>query len=318
MDRNLALEFIRVTEAAAISSAKWFGKGDKNGADGAAVKSMRERFNHVECDGTIVIGEGEKDEAPMLFVGEKVGTSKGIKVDIAVDPLECTSNVAKGKPDSISVLAAGPKGTLRCFPGTYVNHIVVGPKAKGAIDINASVKENLKNIAAALDKDISEVTVVALDRERHAQLIKDIRNAGARLRLIDNGTIVGGIASAIPDTGLDVLMGTGGAPEAVITAAALKCIGGEMQAVLKPHDEKTKEDAAKMGYGDLGKIFSTDDLASGDELMFVATGVGDGPFLRGVNFGSHQIKTYSVVMRAKTRTLRFIETHHHIETAYGL
>ena len=266
MDRNLALEFIRVTEAAAISSAKWYGKGDKNSADGAAVKSMRERFNHVECDGTIVIGEGEKDEAPMLFVGEKVGTGNGLKVDIAVDPLECTSNVAKGKPDSISVLAAGPKGTLRCFPGTYVDQIVVGPKAKGAIDITLSVKENLKNIAAALDKEISEITVVALDRDRHAKLIKEIRDSGARLRLIDNGTIVGGIAAAIHDTGLDVLMGTGGAPEAVITAAALKCTGGEIQAMLKPHDEKTTKDAAKMGYDDLERVYSTDDLAKGDEI----------------------------------------------------
>jgi fructose-1,6-bisphosphatase II len=318
MDRNLALEFIRVTEAAAISCAKWYGKGDKNSADGAAVKAMRERFNHVDCKGKIVIGEGEKDEAPMLYEGEEVGNGNGLEVDIAVDPLECTSNLAKGKLNSISVLAAGPKGSLKTFPGTYMEHIIVGPKAAGKIDINKSVKENLMNIANALDKKVEELTVVVLERDRHTQLIKNIREAGARLRLIEHGTIVGGIAPAIPNTGLDVLMGTGGAPEAVIIAAALKCVGGEIQAKLSPHNEKTREDAIKMGYTDLQKVYFTDDLAKGNELMFIATGISDGPFLKGVNFASHNIITYSVVMRAKTKTIRFVETHHHVETVYGL
>jgi len=318
MDRNLALEFIRVTEAAAISCSKWCGKGDKIGADGAAVKTMRERFNYVDCDGTIVIGEGEKDKAPMLFEGEKVGSGKGLEVDIAVDPLECTSNLAKGKLNSISVLAAGPKGSLKTFPGTYMNHIIVGPKAVGVIDINKSVNENLMNIAKALNKDIKELTVVVLERERHAQLINEIRESGARLRLIDHGTIVAGIAPAIPNTGLDVLMGTGGAPETVIIAAALKCVGGEIQAKLTPHNEKTKQYAIKMGYTDLEKVYSTNDLAKGNELMFVATGICDSPFLKGVQFAPHNVITHSVVMRAKTKTIRFVETHHHVETVYGL
>src|SRR3989338_4757128 len=269
MDRNLALEFVRVTEAAAISCSHWMGKGDKNAADKAAVDAMRERFNYVDFDGLVVIGEGEKDEAPMLYIGEKIGTGKGPKIDIAIDPLECTANLANGKPNAISVLAAGERGSLLKAPGTYMDQISVGKKAAGSIDINASLKENLKNIASALDKDIKDV-------------IKQIRATGARIRLIEHGTVSAGIAPCVEDSGIDVMLGIGGAPEAVITAAALKCLGGDMQAVLKPHEEKYKQQAFQMGIKDLDRVFHLSDLANGHNIMFAATGVSDSPLLKGV------------------------------------
>lgn len=311
MDRNLALEFVRVTEAAAISCAHWLGKGDKNAADKAAVDAMRERFNYVDFDGIVVIGEGEKDEAPMLYIGEKIGTGKGPKIDIAIDPLECTSNLANGKPNAISVLAAGERGSLLKAPGTYMDQISVGKKAVGSIDINASVKENIKNIASALDKDIKDVTVMILDRPRHAEVIKQIRQVGARIKLIEHGTISAGIAPCVEDSGIDVMLGIGGAPEAVITAAALKCLGGDMQAVLKPHEEKYKLQALQMGIKDLDKVFYLNDLAKGNNVMFAATGVSDGPLLRGVRFTSSGAVTHSVVMRAASGTVRWIEARHH-------
>ena len=310
MDRNLALEFVRVTEAAAIACARWMGKGDKNKADEAAVNEMRSRFNAVDFNGEVVIGEGEKDEAPLLYIGEKIGTKKGNKVDIAVDPLECTSNLANGKPNAISVLAAAPKGCLLKAPGTYMDQISVGAKAKGVIDINVSVKTNLKNIAKALDKNIEDVTVIILDRPRHEQIIKEIRETGARIRLIEHGTISAGVAAALPDTGIDVMIGVGGAPEAVITAAAIKCLGGDMQGVLKPHNEKTMQQAKEMGIKP-NKVFKLDELVKGNQSMFVATGVSDGPLLKGVVFEDHTILTHSIVMRAKTGTIRFIEAKHH-------
>ncbi len=311
MDRNLALEFVRVTEAAAISCAHWLGKGDKNAADKAAVDAMRSRFNNVDFDGIVVIGEGEKDEAPMLYIGEKVGTGKGPKIDIAIDPLECTSNLANGKPNAISVLAAGERGSLLKAPGTYMDQISVGKKAIGSIDINASVKENIKNIASALNKDIKDVTVMILDRPRHAEVIKQIRAVGARIRLIEHGTISAGIAPCIEESGIDVMLGIGGAPEAVITAAALKCLGGDMQAVLKPHEEKYKQQALHMGIKDLDKVFHLNDLANGHNIMFAATGVSDGPLLNGIRFTSSGAVTHSVVMRAASGTVRWIEAKHH-------
>ena len=310
MDRNLALEFVRITEAAAISCARWMGKADKIKADKAAVDSMRKRFNYVDFKGKVVIGEGEKDEAPMLYIGEKLGTGNGPEMDIAIDPLECTDNLAKGRPNAISVLAAGPKGSLLNAPGSYMDQLAVGPAAKGVIDIKAPIKKNLQNIAKALNKDIDELTVIILERDRHKDIIKQIREAGARIRLIDHGTVSAGIAAAIPDSGIDVMMGIGGAPEGVITAAALKCIGGEIQGILKPDKEEFKQQAIERGL-DLNKVYKTDDLAKGNYLVFAATGVSDGPLLKGVVFTKYGEITHSLVMRSKSGTIRYIETHHH-------
>ena len=310
MERNLALELVRVTEAAAISCAPWMGKGDKNKADKAAVDAMRQRFNFVDFKGRVVIGEGEKDEAPMLYVGEELGTGNGPEMDIAIDPLECTSNLANGKPNAISVLAAGPKGSLLNAPGSYMDQLSVGPEAKGCIDITDSVKNNLKNIAKALGKDIEDVTVAILERPRHEEMIKQIRKAGSRVRLIEHGTISAGIAPAMPNSGIDVMMGIGGAPEGVITAAALKCVGGEIQGVLKPHKEEFKRQAEERGL-DLQKIYTTDDLAKGNNIVFAATGISDGPLLKGVVFTKYGWLTRSLVMRSKSGTIRYIETHHH-------
>ena len=310
LDKNLALEFVRITEAAAISCSSWLGKGDKNKADKAAVDAMRKRFNYVDFAGKVVIGEGEKDEAPMLYAGEKLGTGNGPEMDIAVDPLECTSNLANGKPNAISVLAAGPKGSLLNAPGSYMDQLAVGPEAKGAINIRLPVKENLKNIAKALNKDIEDVTVSILDRPRHDEVISQIRKAGSRIRLIDHGTISAGIAPAILDSGIDVMIGIGGAPEGVITAVALKCLGGDIQGILKPHKEEFKKQALERGL-DLNKVYKIDDLAKGTNLIFAATGVSDGPLLRGVVFTKYGFLTHSIVMRSKSGTIRKIETHHH-------
>jgi fructose-1,6-bisphosphatase II len=310
MDRNLALEFVRVTEAAAISCAHFMGRGDKIKADQAAVDAMRSRFNQVEFDGEVVIGEGEKDEAPLLFIGEKIGTGRGPKIDIAVDPLECTSNLANGKENSITVIAAGPRGTLLKAPGTYMDQISVGKKAVGCININNSVTQNLKNIAKALNKKVQDVTVAILDRPRHEKTIKEIRKLGSRIRLIEHGTVSAGIAPCIPGSGIDIMLGIGGAPEAVITAAALKCLGGDMEGILKPHNEHFEKQAKEMGLKP-GRTFKIEDLARGNEVMFAATGVTHGPLLKGVNFTTHGPNTHSVVMRANTGTIRWIEAHHH-------
>jgi len=312
MDRNLALEFVRVTEAAAIASARWFGKGDKISADGAAVDAMRSRFNEVDFLGEVMIGEGEKDEAPLLFIGEKVGKGKGPEVDLAVDPLECTTNCAEGKPNSMSVLAAGPKGSLLKAPGTYMDHIVCGPLSKGLIDINKPLKDNLLVVAEAIGKPIDELTVAILDRDRHKEHILVMRELGCRIWLHKHGTIAAGIATCLDDQPIDLMVGIGGAPEAVILAAALKCLGGDIQGVLKPHDTKTRQQAIELGITE-GQVFLIDDLAKGDKVMFVATGVTDGPLLEGVNFLGDRIITTSLVMRAKTKTIRFIEANHKVE-----
>ncbi|MBI4053080.1 MAG: class II fructose-bisphosphatase [Candidatus Diapherotrites archaeon] len=313
MDRNLALEFVRVTEGAAISCARFVGLGDKNAADQAAVASMRKLFNDIPFSGTIVIGEGERDEAPMLFIGEKVGGGNGTKIDIAVDPLECTNSVAFGRPNAISVLAAGPDGCLLHAPDTYMDKIAVGPKAADAIDIHAQVAENLKQIADALNKEIKDLMVVVLDRPRHEKLVGEIRAAGARITLIPDGDISGAIAPSIEGSGIDVLMGVGAAPEGVIAAAALKCLGGNMQGILKPRNEEEIERAKKMGVKDLNKVFEIDDLAKGDNLMFAATGVTDGPMLKGINFTSFGAVSHSMVMRSRSGTVRFIESRHVFE-----
>lgn len=310
MERNLALEFVRVTEAAALECARWMGKGESDFADEAAVNAMRKMFNSVDIDGTVVIGEGERDEAPMLFIGERVGTKKPPKVDIALDPLECTNSVACGRPNALSVIAVAESGNFLHAPDTYMEKIAVGPKAKEAIDLRVGAEENLKRIAEVLDYHIEDITVVILDRPRHDNLVKRVRKAGARIQLISDGDVSAAIATALPDTGVDVLMGIGGAPEGVIAAAALRCVGGGMQARLVPRNKEEEQRAKKMGIKDLGKIFREDELAKGDNIMFAATGVTDGDMLKGVRFFGGGAHTHSIVMRSKSATIRFIETTH--------
>lgn len=311
MERNLALEFVRVTEAAAIDAARWVGKGDRKAADGAAVKAMRARFNAVDFAGKIVIGEGAKDKAPELYIGEKVGTGNGLEFDLAVDPLECTDSVANGRYNAISVISTGPKGSLFHAPDTYMDQIAVGPKAAGVIDLDKPVEDNLKAVAKALGKDIEELTAIVLDRERHEKLIERIRKVGARVRLITDGTIAAGIATCWPEAGVDIMLGLGGSSEAVITAVALKCLGGNIEARLQPRNHEDIEMIKSMGIKELDKKWQLEDLAKGDQLTFTATGIIEGPLLKGVNFTSTGATTHSVVMRARTKTIRFIETIHH-------
>src|SRR3989338_5821557 len=313
MDRNLALDFVRATESAALSSALWMGKGNEKAADHAAVEAMRKSFNIIDIDGTVVIGEGERDEAPMLYIGEKVGSGKGMKMDIAVDPLEGTTITARGDPNAMAVFAAAPSGGLLNAPDTYMDKIAVGPKCVGAIDLDASVEENINTVAKKLDKDVEEVTVMILDRERHKELIEKVRKCGCRIRLIRDGDIAGALAPAIRESGVDLLVGSGGAPEGVIAAVALKCFGGEIQGRLKFRNENEKERAKKMGMKDINQKLMMHDLVKSDEAMFAATGVTDGAILKGVRFTSHGAVTHSIVMRAKTKTIRFIEAHHHFE-----
>ncbi|MDP3741512.1 MAG: class II fructose-bisphosphatase [bacterium] len=311
MDRNLALEFVRVTEAAAIAAAKWVGRGDKNAADQAAVDEMRERFNQIDFAGTIVIGEGSIDEAPELFVGEKVGKGEHPEMDLAVDPLEATDSVAHGRPNAISVIAAGPKGSLLSVPEMYMEKLAAGPRAAKVIDLDAPVDFNIKKVANALGKKVEDVTVVVLDRDRHQELINKIREAGARVRLITDGDVAGAIAPSLPDSGIDLLMGTGKSTEAVLAAAAVKILGGQILARFKPKDKDEEEALKKIGIKDTKKVLTSEDLAKGDMLTFTATGVIDGPLLRGVGFTDHKIITHSVVMRASSGTVRYITTHHH-------
>lgn len=312
MDRNLALEFVRITEAAALASAKWMGRGDEKSADAAAVDAMRKAFDTVRIDGTVVIGEGERDEAPMLYIGEKVGyrSEDAPKIDIALDPLEGTTICATGGVGSISVIAVAEKGNFLHAPDTYMDKIACGPEAKGVIDLDKTPTENINNVAKALAKNVSEVTVVILDRPRHQDLIAEVRKTGARIHLIGDGDVSAAIAAAWPDTGIDLLMGIGGAPEGVISAAAMQCLGGDFQGRLKFRNDEEKQRALKMGIKDLDKKYKIDELASGS-VMFVATGVTDGPLLKGVKFLPGQKgKTYSVVMRSKTGTIRNVEAFH--------
>jgi len=313
MDRNLALDFVRATEAAAISSAFWVGKGNEKQADHAAVEAMRKAFSVIDMDGTIVIGEGERDEAPMLYIGEKVGSGRGMKLDIAVDPLEGTTITARGDPNAMSVFAAAPHGGLLNAPDTYMDKISVGQECIGAVDLDASVEENLHAVAKRLDKPIDEVTAIILDRDRHREIIEKIRKCGCRIRLIRDGDIAGALAPAIEDSGIDILFGIGGAPEGVIAAVALKCLGGEIQGRLKFRNEEEKARAKKMGITDLNKKLTMTDMVRSNEAMFAATGVTDGTILKGVQFLSHGAKTHSIVMRAKTKTVRFVEARHSFE-----
>lgn len=312
MDRNLALEFVRVTEAAALSSARWMGRGDEKAADAAAVDAMRKAFDSVRMNGTVVIGEGERDEAPMLYIGEKVGmrSDDAPFLDIALDPLEGTTICATGEPGSISVIAVAEHGKFLHAPDTYMDKIACGPEARGKIDINKSATENIKAVADALGKSISDLTVVILNRPRHTDLIAEVRKTGARINLIGDGDVSAAVAAAWPESGIDLLLGIGGAPEGVISAAAMQCLGGDFQGRLKFRNEEEKARAVRMGLPDPEKKFTIDELASGS-VLFIATGVTDGALLKGVRFmADGKAKTHSIVMRSATGTIRTIEAHH--------
>ena len=313
MNRNLALEFVRVTEMAAIASARLMGRGDEKAADQAAVDAMRQMLDSVECQATVVIGEGERDEAPMLYIGEKVGSGNGPELEIALDPLEGTTVCAHGGYNSISVMAIAEKGNLLHAPDTYMKKIATGREGKGIIDINESATENLKRLAEAKKCRIQDLTAVILDRERHADLIEEVRTAGARIQLIGDGDVAASIACCTPDSGNDILFGIGGAPEGVISAAALRCMGGEFQGILQPRNEEEVKRAKAMGVDDINKVFSIEELASG-HVMFVATGVTTGNFLDGVQFTPWGAKTHSIVMRSKSGTVRHISAEHHFDT----
>ncbi|MFP5492461.1 MAG: class II fructose-bisphosphatase [Bacteriovoracia bacterium] len=312
MNRNLALEFVRVTEMAAIASARLMGRGDEKAADQAAVDAMRAMLDSVDCAATVVIGEGERDEAPMLYIGEKVGTGNGPKLEIALDPLEGTTICAVGGYNSISVMAISEAGGMLHAPDTYMQKIAVGPDCKGVIDIRVSPKENLKRIADAKKCRIQDLTAVVLDRPRHKDLIEEIRAAGARIQLIGDGDVSSAIATATPDSGVDVLFGIGGAPEGVIAAAALQCMGGDFQGILKPRNPEEIVRAKKMGIEDINRVFKIDDLARG-HVMFCATGVTDGNFLDGVVFKPWGALTHSLVMRSESGTIRHIRAEHHFD-----
>jgi fructose-1,6-bisphosphatase II len=314
MDRNIGLEAVRLTEAAAIYSARLMGRGDEKAADQAAVDAMRKAFNELNIRGTIVIGEGERDEAPMLYIGEKVGRGapEDPEVDIALDPLEGTTITATGGPNALSVIAMADKGNLLNAPDTYMDKIAVGSTAKGAIDLDQSPSQNLRAIADRKGVYVDDLTVIILNRPRHEKLIAEVRSTGARIKLIGDGDVSAAIATCFPETGVDVLMGIGGAPEGVIAAAAIRCMGGDMQGRLKPRNEKEIERAKKMGIPDVNKIFALEEMAKG-HVLFAATGVTSGDFLRGVRFFKGGAETNSVVMRSKSRTIRYIQSRHQFD-----
>jgi fructose-1,6-bisphosphatase II / sedoheptulose-1,7-bisphosphatase len=312
-DRNLALELVRVTEAAALAASRWIGRGQKNEADGAAVEAMRRAFDQVAIEGTVVIGEGEMDEAPMLYIGEKVGAG-GPAMDIAVDPLEGTTLTAKGGPNAIATVAMAEKGGFLHAPDIYMDKIAVGGGLpEGVVDLDAPVGENLRNLARAKRRDVSDIVACILDRDRHKELIAGCREAGARIMLISDGDVAGVIATAMADSYVDIYMGSGGAPEGVLAAAALRCIGGQMQGRLLYENNEQIERARSMGVGDPRHKYTIAEMAKGD-VMFAATGVTPGAMLRGVRRFGHGAFTHSIVMRSKSGTVRFIEAHHNFTT----
>jgi fructose-1,6-bisphosphatase II len=315
MDRDLAMGLVRVTESAALGAAKHMGRGDKIAADQAAVDGMRRMFDAVDIRGTVVIGEGELDEAPMLYIGEKVGTwtEDSPEVDIAVDPLDGTSFIAKGLPNALAVVAIAKKGCLLHAPDMYMEKIAVGPKAKGVIKLDAPLSENILNVAKALDKSVSNVTVVIQDRERHYGLIEEARKVGARIKLITDGDVEAALATGFEDTGIDIFVGIGGAPEGVIAAAALKCLGGDFQGRLYPMNDGERERCIKMGITDLNKVMVHEEIVKGEAVYFAATGVSDGELLKGVvYYGNDRARTQSIVMRAETGTVRFVDAVHNL------
>jgi fructose-1,6-bisphosphatase II len=312
-DRNLAMELVRVTEAAALASGRWVGRGDKMAADAAAVDAMRLMIDSVSMDGVVVIGEGEKDEAPMLFNGEQVGSGVGPETDVAVDPIDGTTLTSVGQPNALSVIALAPRGSM-FFPGAalYMEKIATGPEAAEAIDIDAPVAENIRQVAKAKGKRPEEVTVTILDRPRHAEMIGEIRAAGARVLLITDGDVAGAIVAAIPRTEVDLLMGIGGTPEGVVSAAALKCLGGAIQGKLYPRNDEERASLLADGF-DLDQVLDADTLAAGDDLFFAATGITDGYLLEGVRYWSDGATTFSMVMRSRSGTIRYVKSDHRFE-----
>ncbi|MFL6000632.1 MAG: class II fructose-bisphosphatase [Streptomyces sp.] len=311
-DRNLALELVRVTEAAAMAAGRWVGRGEKNGADGAAVRAMRSLVSTVSMNGVVVIGEGEKDEAPMLFNGERVGDGTGPECDIAVDPIDGTTLTAKGMPNAIAVLAAADRGSMFDPSAVfYMDKLVTGPEAADFVDINAPVAVNIRRVAKAKRSTPEDVTVVILDRPRHEGIIKEIREAGARIKLISDGDVAGSIYALREGTGVDMLLGIGGTPEGIISACAVKCLGGTIQGKLWPKDDEERARAIDAGH-DLDRVLMTDDLVSGENVFFVATGITDGELLRGVRYRSETATTDSIVMRSKSGTVRRIDSEHRL------
>jgi fructose-1,6-bisphosphatase II len=313
VEQLLALELIRATEAAAIAAARLMGRGEKDEADHAAVEAMRTAMDEVDIDGTIVIGEGERDEAPMLYIGEQVGLGgpdSAAAIDIAVDPLEGTNLVAPGQADAITVLAASERGGLLHAPDTYMEKLCVGPVVAGHVDLNLTATENTRRIAEALRRSVADITIVILDRPRHRDLIAEVRAAGARIKLISDGDLSAAISCAVQGTGVHAVMGIGGAPEGVLTAAALRCLGGEIQGRLRFRSEQERERARRMGIDDESRIYRTNELASGENIVFAATGVTDGELLRGVRFFGGGARTHSLVMAYRTKQVRFVDTVH--------
>lgn len=309
-DRNLALELVRVTEAAAIAAGRWVGRGEKNDADGAAVDAMRQMIGTVAMNGVVVIGEGEKDEAPMLYNGERVGDGTGPECDVAVDPIDGTTLTAKGMSNAISVLAVADRGSMYDPSAVfYMEKLATGPEAADAIDITAPIAENIKRVAKAKGGSVSDVTVVVLDRPRHNQLVEEIRNVGARIKFITDGDVAGAVMAAREGTGIDLLAGIGGTPEGIIAACAMKCLGGMIQGRLHPRDDDERQKAIDAGH-DLDRVLTTNDLVTGNNAFFVATGITDGELLRGVRFSGARLLSNSMVMRSTTGTVRIIETEH--------
>ncbi|GAA3297158.1 class II fructose-bisphosphatase [Streptomyces cinereospinus] len=311
-DRNLALELVRVTEAAAMAAGRWVGRGDKNGADGAAVRAMRTLVSTVSMNGVVVIGEGEKDEAPMLFNGERVGDGTGPECDIAVDPIDGTTLTAKGMPNAIAVLAAAERGSMFDPSAVfYMDKLVTGPEAADFVDIDAPVSVNIRRVAKAKRATPEDVTVVILDRPRHQRLIEEVRETGARIKLISDGDVAGSILALREGTGVDLLLGIGGTPEGIISACAVKCLGGTIQGKLWPKDDEERQRALDAGH-DLDRVLTTEDLVTGENVFFVATGITDGELLRGVRYRSETALTDSIVMRSKSGTVRRIDSEHRL------
>jgi fructose-1,6-bisphosphatase II len=312
-DRNLALELVRVTEAAALAAARWVGGGDKNGADGAAVDAMRHMLATVEMDGVVIIGEGEKDEAPMLFNGEHIGTGQGVEVDIAVDPLEGTELCAKGQPNALAVVAASERGTMfDPGPCVYMEKLACGPDVPEELDIDAPIEETLETVARAKHVRPRDLMVVILDRPRHDEMVKRIRAVGTRIKFIPHGDVSGALMAASPDTGVDLLWGIGGTPEGVLSAAAFKCLGGQFQGKLWPRDDDERRAAGEAGY-DLDRVLLLADRVRGDNTFFAATGVTDGELLRGVRYGREGARTQSLVMRSRSGTVRTLQATHSMD-----
>jgi fructose-1,6-bisphosphatase II len=311
-DRNLALDLVRVTEAAAMAAGRWVGRGDKNGADGVAVNAMRALINTVQMNGTVVIGEGEKDNAPMLYNGEAVGDGSGPECDVAVDPIDGTTLTAKGMNNAIAVMAVAPRGSMYDPSAVfYMDKLVAGPEVAEVVDIRLSVGENIERVARAKSSHPEDVTVCVLDRQRHEDLVDEIRKAGARIKFITDGDVAGAIMAARPDTGIDLLMGVGGTPEGIIAACAMKCLGGVIQGRLWPRDDDERQKAIDAGH-DLDRVLQTDELVEGDDCFFVATGITDGELMRGVRYRSGGCKTHSLVMRSRSGTIREIISDHQL------